>query len=77
MKDSVKKDIFYFCTRCCQAAGVSCITHRYQIMKYYGTEINDLPKRKRFQCRKCFKISFSSDLIHQCEFCQSKTTFNC
>ena len=65
------KKIYYHCTRCQQIAGINCISHKNQILKYYGNEIGDIPIRRRFQCRDCFRIGFTSEKIYKCTFCNS------
>ena len=70
-KGSDIKKIYYHCTRCEQSARLHCIGHKTQILKYYGNEIDAIPIRRRFQCRDCFKIGYTSERIYKCTFCTS------
>ena len=65
------KKIYYHCTRCERQAGLHCVGHRTQILKFYGNEIVDLPRRRRFQCLNCFRIGYTSERIYKCSFCTS------
>ena len=69
---------YYHCTSCCKIAGPSCAAnHRHRIEKIFGTEIQNLPIRRRFECQECKKIGFSSDPRYKCTFCLSFNTKEC
>ena len=63
---------YIHCTRCCAEASPSCLKHKQLIEIFYGTEIEQLRRRKQYECKFCFKIGYSSSERITCRFCRSR-----
>ena len=71
-RKKTQKRTYFHCTRCCGEANINCLNHKQQIEKFFGSEIDKIPIRKRFRCTQCTKMGFSEENTIKCEFCQSE-----
>ena len=67
----MSRETYYFCTKCCNEASTSCLLHKQLIQKFQPSEIKHLPIRRRYQCKFCFKLGFTTDRNIKCYFCKS------
>ena len=76
-----QRKVLFYCTKCQSTAYNSCLRHKQQIQKFYGTEIDKIPRKLLIQCRNCFRITSTTiteaeKTKTKCKFCHLEATHN-